>query len=295
MTALPSPGRRLRELLDSPEVLVLPGAADALTARIAVDAGFDAVYATGAGFANAGFGLPDVGLISSSEVVEHVRRICDVVDVPVVVDADTGYGGVLNVHRTVRALERAGAAAIQLEDQVEPKRCGHFDGQTVVPTADMVDKLTAALDARSDPDVVIIARTDAREREGFEAAMERAIAYAEAGADVVFFEAPRSREELAAIPQRVPAPCLVNIVEGGKTPLFSAADAQQLGFRIALYPNTALRVAAHAVQGAMAVLREQGTTESLVPQMLAWSERQRLVGLADAQEREAKYLGKGRS
>jgi 2-methylisocitrate lyase-like PEP mutase family enzyme len=289
-----SPAHRLRELLGAPEILVLPGAADALTARIIVDAGFDAVYATGAGFANAGFGLPDVGLISSSEVVEHVRRICDVVDVPVVVDADTGYGGVLNVHRTVRALERAGAAAIQLEDQVEPKRCGHFDGQTVVPTADMVDRLTAALDARSDPDLVIIARTDAREREGFEAALERAVAYAEAGADVVFFEAPRSREELAAIPQRVGAPCLVNVVEGGKTPMLAAAELQELGFRIALYPNTALRVAAHAVQGAMVVLREQGTTESLMPRMLAWSERQRLVGLADAQEREARYLGKGR-
>jgi len=286
-----TPGRRLREALADEDILVMPGAADALTARIIAGAGFRAVYATGAGFANASFGIPDVGLVTATQVVEHTRRMAEAVEVPVVVDADTGYGGVLNVHRTVRHLERAGAAGVQIEDQVEPKRCGHFDGQAVVSSKDMLDRLAAALDARDDPELVIIARTDARASEGFEAAIERAQAYAEAGADLIFVEAPRSVEELQAIPRQVPAPCLVNVVEGGKTPTLTAAELGRLGFRIALFANTALRVSIRSTQRAMEVLRAQGTTRDLIPEMATWEERQRLVGLERAQEQEARYLG----
>lgn len=281
----------LRRQLGGPGLLAVPGASDAITARIVQAAGFPAVYATGAGFANASFAVPDVGLVSVTEVVDHVRRMADSVEIPLIVDADTGYGGVLNVYRTVRDLERAGAAAIQLEDQADPKRCGHFDGQTVVPCQAMVDKLAAALDARTDPDVVIIARTDARENEGLQAALERAQAYAEAGADVIFVEAPRSVDELAAVPRQVPVPCLVNIVEGGKTPELSAVQLQELGYKIALFANTALRVAIRAVQSAMSTLRAEGTTRSLIPEMVTWEERQQLIGLADAQAREARYYG----
>lgn len=287
-----SSARRLRDAIAAENILVMPGAVDALTARIIEDAGFGAVYATGAGFANASFGIPDIGLVSVTDVIEHTRRLVDAVEIPVVVDADTGYGGVLNVYRTVRELERAGAAAVQLEDQVEPKRCGHFDGQTVVSTRDMLDKLAAALDARNDPDLVVIARTDARESEGFDAAIERVQAYAEAGADVVFFEAPRSIDEVRAIPGLVPVPCVLNVVEGGKTPAPTALEMQQFGYRIALFANAALRVAIHATQRAMATLLAEGTTEKLLPEMATWQERQRLVGLERAQEQEARYLGR---
>src|SRR3954447_25885978 len=185
----------LRVRLAQPRILVAPGAADALTARIIEGAGFEAVYLTGAGLANASFGLPDLGLITLTEVTAQVQRIADAISVPLIVDADTGYGGALNVVRTVRELERAGAAAIQLEDQVSPKRCGHFEGKDVVPTAEMVQKIAAGVYARQDPDLVIVARTDARAVEGFDAAIERSRAYAAAGADVVFFEAPTSVEE----------------------------------------------------------------------------------------------------
>jgi methylisocitrate lyase len=274
----------LRARLAQPQILVAPGAADALTARIIEEAGFEAVYLTGAGLANAAFGLPDLGLTTLTEVVAQVQRIADAVRVPLIVDADTGYGGALNVVRTVRELERAGAAAIQLEDQVNPKRCGHFEGKEVVPTAEMVQKIAAAVYARQDPDLVIVARTDARAVEGFAAAVERSREYAAAGADVIFFEAPVSLDELRQAPRLIPAPLLANMVEGGKTPLLSAAELEALGYRIVIFANAALRVAAKAVQDAMRVLREQGTTAPLLDQMLAWDERQRLVDLPRYQD-----------
>lgn len=286
-----SRARRLRQQLDGPDIVVVPGAADAITARIIEASGFPAVYATGAGFANASFGVPDVGLVSVTEVIEHVRRMADAIDIPLVVDADTGYGGVLNVYRTVRQLERAGAAAIQLEDQADPKRCGHFDGQLVVPPATMLAKLAAALDARTDPDVVIIARTDARESEGFEAAIERAQAYAAAGADLIFVEAPRTVDEMAEVTARVPVPCLANIVEGGKTPELPAAELQRLGYKVALFANTALRVGIRAIEGAMSTLRAEGSTQSLLQDMATWEQRQQLIGLAAAQAQEDRYYG----
>lgn len=285
-----TPAKRLRARLAEDEILVLPGTPDAMTARIIEESGFDAVYVTGAGFANASFGSPDVGLVTLSEVVTHVGRIADAVDIPVVVDADTGYGGVLNVHRAVRQLERAGAAAIQLEDQITPKRCGHFDGKSVVPTAEMLQKLAATTDARTDPDLVIIARTDARQTGGFDDAVERARAYRDAGADLIFVEAPQSIDELRRLPGLIDAPLIANMVEGGKTPLLDAHELQDLGYRAVLFANTALRVAAKAVGAAMRDLRATGGTKSLLDDMVTWDERQRLIRLPEMQDLEAKFL-----
>jgi 2-methylisocitrate lyase-like PEP mutase family enzyme len=268
---------------------VLPGAFDPLSARIIEQAGFEAVYATGAGFANAGFGLPDIGFIGLAETVEHVGRMTEAVNIPVVVDADTGYGELLQVRRTVRELERAGAAAIQLEDQVAPKRCGHFDGQQLIGAEDMVRKLAIALDSRRDDDLVIIARTDARNVEGLDAAIERAQAYAAVGADLIFVEAPRSREELETLPAKVGAPLLANMVEGGKTPASSAAQLQEAGFKIALFANTALRASMAAVRDAMQTLRADGGTERVLPHMASWQERQETVAMPAYMDLEDRY------
>jgi 2-methylisocitrate lyase-like PEP mutase family enzyme len=290
-----TPARALRQrLATDPSILVVPGAADAITARVIEECGFEAAYITGAGFANASFGSPDVGLITATEVTTHVQRIADAVDIPLIVDADTGYGGVLNVRRTVLDLERAGAAAIQLEDQVAPKRCGHFDGSAVISTDDMLHKLAAALDARADADMLIIARTDALQTEGFDSAVQRAQAYAAAGADAVFIEAPASVEQLEKLPALVSAPLVANMVEGGKTPLLSGSELEALGFRIALFANVALRVGTKAVWEAMRALRAKGGTRGLLDQMLTWDERQRLIGLPEMQALEAQYLSPGK-
>ncbi|MDQ3808936.1 MAG: isocitrate lyase/phosphoenolpyruvate mutase family protein, partial [Chloroflexota bacterium] len=268
---------------------VAPGAADALTARIIERAGFEAVYMTGAGFANAAMAVPDYGLPTMSEVVQHAQRLAEAVRVPLIVDADAGYGNALNVMRPVRELERAGAAAIQLEDQVSPKRCGHFEGKEVVPLGEMLSNIAAAIEARRDANVVLIARTDARAVEGLESAIRRARAYAEAGADVIFVEAPRTLEELRALPAAIPAPLLANMVEGGKTPLLSADDLQAMGYRLVIFANTALRVAARATQEAMCELRDKGGTQGLLDRMLGWDERQQLVGLPEFQELERRF------
>ncbi|MBM9460340.1 isocitrate lyase/phosphoenolpyruvate mutase family protein [Nocardioides sp. zg-536] len=281
---------QLRSRLAQERIVVLPGVADAMTARLAEDAGFEAVYVTGAGFANASFGQPDVGLVTMSEVVEHVRRVSRAVGIPVVVDADTGYGGLLNVHRTVQELEHAGAAAIQLEDQAIPKRCGHFDGQSLVSSAEMVSRIAAAVDARRDPELVLIARTDAYQSEGLEGAVARANAYLAAGADLIFVEAPRSAEDLAVLPSRVHGPVLANMVEGGKTPWRSAEELEELGFRVALFANATLRVAMRAAQEALAVLRETGDTKELWPKMLTWEQRQELIGLSTMQALEQRFV-----
>jgi methylisocitrate lyase len=283
------PAARLRARLARPEILVAPGAADALTARVIEQAGFEAVYLSGAGFANAAFGLPDLGLPTLSEVVQHTRRMADAIQAPLIVDADTGYGNALNVIRAVRELERAGAAAIQIEDQVSPKRCGHFEGKEVVSCDEMVSKIAAAVYARQDPDLVLIARTDARAVEGFEAAIARARAYAAAGADMLFVEAPQTLDELGALPAAVPAPLLANMVEGGKTPLLGASELQAMGYRVVIFANTAMRVAVRAVQEAMAELRRSGTPAGLLDRMLSWDERQRLVDLPGYQTLERRF------
>jgi 2-methylisocitrate lyase-like PEP mutase family enzyme len=278
-------------LTDDESILILPGAVDAITARVVEECGFEAVYVTGAGFANASFGRPDVGLVTASEVLTHVQRIVDVVDIPVVVDADTGYGGVLNVRRTVQQLERAGAAAVQLEDQVLPKRCGHFDGNTVVPVEEMLRKLTAAIDAREDSDFLVIARTDAYQTEGYDGAVRRALAYAAVGADAVFVEAPSHLDELRRLPKLIEAPLIANMVEGGKTPLLNSHDLEEMGFRVALFANTALRVGVEAVFKAMQTLRSDGGSQNLLDRMLTWEQRQKLVGLPDMQALEERYFG----
>ncbi len=210
--------RDFRTLLLPGAAVVLPGVSNALAARVVADLGFPAAYITGAGIANSFLGIPDNGLVTLTELVEHVAAIRDVFPGPLMVDADTGFGNAMNMIRTVKLLERAGADAIQIEDQVFPKRCGHFDGKEVIPAAEMVAKVKAAADARSDRDLMIVARTDSIATDGFEAAIERALAYREAGADVTFVEAPKTPDEIAEIPRRLPWPQLINIVLGGRTP-----------------------------------------------------------------------------
>ncbi len=279
--------RVLRELLIEPRLHVVPGVSNAFVAKQAVNAGFEIVFTTGAGFANTILGTPDLGLTTMTETVMWTRHVASAVSAPVIADADTGYGNHLNVYRTVQELESAGVAALVLEDQLAPKRCGHFDGKKLVPLEEMVEKLVAARRARTDPDLVLVARTDAIASEGFEAALERARAYELAGADVTFVEAPRTPEELAAIPQAMERPCLVNMVEGGRTPLLSAAELEELGYRIALYANFALRIGARAVARGLSVLRETGTSASLLDEMHSWEERQETVDFTEWEAFEA--------
>jgi 2-methylisocitrate lyase-like PEP mutase family enzyme len=260
-----APGARLRRLLERTEPLVVPGCADALTARLAQAAGFEALYATGAGIANSLLGRPDVA------------------------DIDTGFGNAINAGRTARAFERAGVAAVQIEDQVFPKRCGHFAGTEVIPLDEMLGKLRAVLDARADPSLVVIARTDALAGHGFDVAVERALAFADAGADAIFVEAPTDRDQLAALASRIPAPLVANMVEGGRTPLLSSDELGAMGYRIVLFANAALRVAAAAVRDAFAELRRTGSTAGLVDRMLTWDERQALVGLDEIEALERRY------
>jgi 2-methylisocitrate lyase-like PEP mutase family enzyme len=280
---------RLRARLQEDRPLLLPGCADALTARIAVDVGFEALYATGAGISNALLGLPDVGLATMSEVVDQVARICAAVEVPVVADMDTGYGNALNARRAVRALEAAGASGIQLEDQAFPKRCGHFSGKEVIPLDEMRAKLLAVLEGRRDSQTVVIARTDAIAVEGAEAAIERANAYAEIGADLVFVEAPPSLELLAELPRRVRAPLVANMVEGGRTPLSTLAELGAMGYRVVLFANTALRASMLAAQTALRALHEEGSSAGILDRLVPWEERQRLVGKQEIDTIERRY------
>lgn len=293
MGAVGSQRHLLRSRLARPGIMIVPGAVDAITARIIQEAGFEAVYATGAGYSNASFGLPDLGLVTLTEVVAQVERMVESVDIPLIADADTGYGGVLNVRRTVQLLERAGAAAVQIEDQSTPKRCGHFDGNSVIPETEMVQKLHAAIDARRDPDLVLVARTDAQQTEGFDAAVARANAYSKAGADMVFVEAPQTLKELELLPTLIEAPLIANMVEGGKTPLVSAHDLEAMGYQAALFANTALRVSVKATRNAMLSLFSTGDASTLLDQMVTWEERQALIGLPEMQKIENRLLGNG--
>ncbi|HXD64435.1 MAG TPA: oxaloacetate decarboxylase [Solirubrobacteraceae bacterium] len=282
----------MRELLSTRSgsgPLILPGAPDALTARMAESLGFDAVYVTGAGVTNARLGVPDLGLVTLTELGDTVEAVREAVTIPIVVDADTGFGGPLNVRRTVRALQRRGADAIQLEDQVFPKRCGHFAGKEVIPAPEMVAKLHAALDARADDALLIIARTDARQMLGLEAALQRAQLYRDAGADIIFVEAPESRDELAEVGRRLDGPLLANVVEGGATPQLPAAELGALGFDIVLYANAALRGALRGMQVVLEHLRATGSTLGALDQMLGWEQRQELVGKPFFDELSGRY------
>lgn len=278
----------LRERVTRGPLLTVPGAANALAARVVEDVGFEACYVTGAGLANTYLGVPDVGLVTLNELSQHVAAIRGVVRIPLIVDADTGFGNPLGVRRTIQTLERAGADAIQLEDQANPKRCGHFHGKQVIPAVEMENKVRAAVDARQDPDLLLIARTDARAGEGFDAALGRARRYAAAGADVTFVEAPTSREELLSVPRRLEdVPQVVNLVDGGQTPLLPTTELT--GFRIALFANVALQAQIHGMQQALRALHAHGSLADLAGTLAPWTERQRLVGKPQYDELEERY------
>ncbi len=281
---------RLRQRLRQPGILVAPGAHDALTARIVERVGFEAVYFTGAGFSYTHLGAPDLGLVSLSETVWRAAAVVEATGLPVIADADTGYGNALNVTRAVREFERAGVAAIQLEDQVSPKRCGHLSGKAVIETDEMIGKIRAAADTRQDADLVIIARTDARAVLGLEQAIERVQRYREAGADLLFVEAPTSKEELAAIARRLPPPIMANMVEGGSTPLCAAAELDAMGYRLVIFPGAAVRMAAAAITKLMAALKQDGTTAGLLDQMLSFRELNDLLGLETYRQIEERFL-----
>jgi 2-methylisocitrate lyase-like PEP mutase family enzyme len=252
----------LRSRLAAPPILVAPGVYDALTAHLAERAGFSAVYVSGAGIAYTRLGRPDIGLVAMSEVAETVALIRDRVGSHLIVDADTGYGNALNVARTVRLFERAGANAIQIEDQAFPKRCGHLDNKTLIPAQEMVGKIKAALDARYSRETLVIARTDAIAVEGFEPAIARAVSYRDAGADVLFVEAPKTRDELKRIsPALMGVPLMANMVEGGKTPPLKAADLEALGFALVIFPGGIVRAVAHLAGEFYASLAANGTSE----------------------------------
>ena len=282
---------RLRELAAQRRALTIPGAANALFARVIEDLGFEAVYATGAGIANMRLGAPDIGLTTVTELADTVSAMADAVTIPLIVDADTGFGNAVNMVRTVRLLERAGAAAIQIEDQVFPKKCGHFSGKAIISRDEMVQKVKAAVDARQDADLQIIARTDARAIEGLEPAIERAAAYIEAGADMTFVEAPQSVEELRHIGRALSIPQVANIVFGGKTPDPGRAVLAESGFAIVLYANAALQAALRASREVLSVLKEVGSLEGVANRLASFEERQAAVAKSEWDALEAKYYG----
>lgn len=283
------PTTTLRRLLAGPEFLVVPGVADSLNARLVAEEEFKAIYMTGAGTTAVRLGMPDVGLLTMDEMVDNASRIAEASGLPLIADADTGYGGPLNVMRTIRAYERAGVAGVHIEDQQLPKRCGHLAGKTLVPAGEMAAKIRAAVDAREDPDFVLIARTDAIAVEGFEAAIERGKLYEDAGADVIFVEAPRTREQLAAIPPAFGVPALLNIGASGKTPMLDAEEAKELGFRLAIYPNFLILAAIPAVRRALRELKEKGTPAALLNDIAGFTELFDIVGMAEVQELEERY------
>ena len=283
--------QQLRRLAEARRGVLLPGAFNALSARVVEDLGFEALYITGAGVTNMWLGLPDQGFMGLAEIADHTARIRDAVELPLLVDADTGFGNALNVYHTVRTLERAGADGIQLEDQVAPKRCGHFSGKDVISTDEAVGKIKAAVDARRDADLVIMARTDAAATQGFEAAVERAQRFAEAGADILFVEAVTQADEIRALPRRLAKPQLMNMVIGGKTPIVGAAELGQLGYGLVLYANAALQGALAGMQQALTALRDTGQVLESSGLVTPFAERQRLVGKPGWDALEDKYRG----
>jgi 2-methylisocitrate lyase-like PEP mutase family enzyme len=278
----------LREALGDGRLLVAPGVYDGLSARVAQDVGFGAVYVSGGSVARSA-GVPDIGLMTMSEVLERVRQVVDAVRCPVIADADTGYGGSLNVARTVRELERLGVAALHLEDQAPPKRCGHYGGKVLVAPSTMAVRIHAALDARTDPGLVIIARTDARGGEGLAAAIDRGRRYAEAGADMLFVEALQSEAEIEAVARAVSAPLVITMAEGGRTPLMPATRLQELGYALLLVPSDLQRAAIFAMQGAARTLLREGSTAGFADRMVSVAERDRSVGLDDWIALENRY------
>jgi 2-methylisocitrate lyase-like PEP mutase family enzyme len=283
----------LKQSLAGGKVVVAPGVYDALTASLAANAGADALYVSGAAIAYTRLGGPDIGLVTASEVAETVALIRDRVSTPLIVDADTGYGNALNVERTVRTFERAGATMIQLEDQSFPKRCGHLAEKKLVPPSEMAAKIRAAVDARRSIETLILARTDAIAVEGFDAAIGRARIYAEAGADALFVEAPASGDELARVPQVLgrKLPLLANMVEGGKTPINSAAELAHMGFQIVIFPGAVVRMIVPAMRDLYAAVVQQGTSQPVRNRMLDFDGLNQVLGTADILARGKGYEG----
>jgi 2-methylisocitrate lyase-like PEP mutase family enzyme len=280
----------LKQLLKRNKLLVAPGCFDGLSARLVQEAGFEAAYLSGGAVARS-MGIPDIGLVTMSESIERAAQVVSVINLPIIADADTGYGNAVNLVRTVREFERAGVAAIHIEDQITPKRCGHLDGKEVISLGEMIQKLQAALAARSDPDFCIIARTDARGVNGFDDAIERGQAFAKLGVDAIFFEAPQSEEELAEIPKRIPnIPLLVNVFKGGKTPMLPVERLEKMGYRIAIYPSETQRAALYAMRTALSTLKREGTTESIDAALTTFKERDRVVDLDGWQKIEKNYM-----
>jgi carboxyvinyl-carboxyphosphonate phosphorylmutase len=281
---------RLRELLDSGETIVAPGAFDPLAARLVEEAGFPAVYMTGFGTSAALIGRPDVGLLTMTEMADNAARIAACVDIPVIADADTGYGNPLNVIRTVSAYEAAGVAGIHIEDQVAPKKCGHMDGKLVIPAPEMVAKIRAAVEARARPEFVLIARTDARAVEGLERAIERGRMYRQAGADVLFIEAVVTEQEAQEAARAFPdVPLLFNWAEGGKTPPISLDRLRELGYRIVIFPISTLLAATAAMRRVLQEIAEAGTPAAMLPELPTFGEFVDFIGLPEVREAEQRY------
>jgi len=285
-----TPRQTLKQLLKRDKLLVAPGCFDGLSARLVQEAGFEAAYLSGGAVARS-MGIPDIGLVTMSESIERAVQAVSAINIPIIADADTGYGNAVNLWRTVCEFERAGVAAIHIEDQITPKRCGHLDGKEVISLGEMIQKLQAALAARSDPDFCIIARTDARGVNGFDDAIERGQAFAKLGVDAIFVEAPQSEEELAEIPRYIPnIPLLVNVFKGGKTPMLPVERLEKMGYRIAIYPSETQRAAIHAMRNALNTLKREGTTESIDASLTTFKERDRVVDLEGWQKIEKSYM-----
>lgn len=283
------PTTKLRELLKGSGIVQAPGVADAVAARIVANEGFKAIYMTGAGTTASRLGWPDVGLLTATEMADNAGRIADASGLPLIADADTGYGGPLNVQRTVRMYERAGVAALHIEDQHWPKRCGHLEGKTLIAPEEMAANIRAACDARVDQDFAIIARTDAIAVEGFDRAMERAALYEEAGADILFVEAPRTVEQLQEIPRRLSVPALYNMASSGKTPFLSADEMQALGFRLVIYPNFMLMAAIPAMTRVLQELKRTGSVKGMLNEVASFTQFFDLMGMDKVKELEARY------
>ncbi len=279
---------RLRTILSSGRIAVAPGAFDGLSARLVAQAGFPAVYASGGAIARS-TGVPDLGLMSMSAIVERLAAMVDVVEVPIIADADTGYGNALNAQAAARAFERAGVAAFHLEDQTFPKKCGHYDDKSIVPTHEMVQKLKAVRDALHDPDFIVIARTDAIAVEGFSAALERASAYLAAGADMIFVEAPTSESEIAEIGKRLPGLKLINMFAGGKTPLIAVQKLEAFGYHLVIIPSDAQRAAIKAMQRVLATIARDGSAAAMAGDMVSFKDRELIIDTPAYIERDKRY------
>lgn len=280
---------QLRKLLEKGEIIIAPGAYDALSAKLIEQAGFQAIYMTGAGVASSQLGVPDIGLITMTEMVTQAKNIVNATNIPVISDADTGYGNAINVMRTIREFEKAGVAAVHIEDQITPKKCGHWEGKQIISTEEMVNKIKAAVEARGDPDFIIIARTDSRSEFGLEDAIERGRAYSEAGADVIFVEAPQTVNEIRIISESIKKPLLINLPEGGKTPILPLPELQEMGYRIAIFPSSLWMACIKAMQDVLKELNGKGNTDDFRERMVSREELFDFVDISFYRKLEEQY------